>query len=112
MQIWSVAALQHTIRAAAIFPVGPNRSVCQELRGCLTCDSADVSHAPVRSSPTFSSGTAQPLFRMRSRAAISNTDVFSYDVSKDGSRFIVNRYVKPSSVPPLDILLNATASAR
>ena len=66
---------------------------------------------PVGSGPTFSTGTAQPLFRVRSRAPISNTDVFSYDVLKDGSRFIVNRYLKPSSVPPLDILLNATAAA-
>jgi hypothetical protein len=66
---------------------------------------------PVGSGPTFSTGTAQPLFRARPRAPISNTDVFSYDVVKDGSRFIVNRYVKPSSVPPLDILLNATATA-
>jgi eukaryotic-like serine/threonine-protein kinase len=65
---------------------------------------------PVGSGPTFSSGTAHPLFRVRSRAPTSNTDVFSYDVSKDGSRFIVNRYVKPSSVPPLDIWLNATAA--
>lgn len=60
---------------------------------------------------TFSSGTPQPLFRVHPRAPISNTDVFSYDVTKDGSRFIVNRYVKPSFVPPLDILLNATAAA-
>jgi eukaryotic-like serine/threonine-protein kinase len=67
---------------------------------------------PVGPGPTFSTGTAQRLFRVRSRAPISNTDVFSYDVSKDGSRFIVNRYVQPSSVPPLEILLNATASAR
>lgn len=41
--------------------------------------------APVGSGATFSSGTAQPLFRVRARAPISNTDVFSYDVSKDGS---------------------------
>jgi hypothetical protein len=34
----------------------------------------------------------------------------SYDVTKDGSRFIVNRYVPPSSVAPLDISLNATAA--
>ena len=60
---------------------------------------------------TFARGTPQPLFRMRARAPLSNTDVFSYDVVKDGSRFIVNRYVKPSSVPPLGILLNATAAA-
>lgn len=65
---------------------------------------------PIGSGPTFSVGTAQPLFSVRSRAPVSNTDVFSYDVLKDGSRFIVNRYVKPSSVPPLDILLNATAA--
>jgi Tol biopolymer transport system component len=60
---------------------------------------------------TFSSGTPQRLFPVRPRAPISNTDVFSYDVTKDGSRFIVNRYVKPSSVPPLHILLNATVAA-
>jgi Tol biopolymer transport system component len=66
---------------------------------------------PVGPGPTFSTGTAQPLFRVRPRAPISNTDLFSYDASKDGSRFIVNRYVKPSSVPPLDIVLNATAPA-
>jgi Tol biopolymer transport system component/tRNA A-37 threonylcarbamoyl transferase component Bud32 len=60
---------------------------------------------------TFSSGPPQPLFRVSPRPPISNTDLFSYDVSKDGSRFIVNRYVKPSSVPPLNILLNATAAA-
>ena len=59
---------------------------------------------------TFSSGTPQALFRVRPRPPVSNTDLFSYDVSKDGSRFIVNRYVKPTSVPPLDILLNATAA--
>ena len=66
---------------------------------------------PISAGSTFSSGTPQPLFRVRPRPPISNTDLFSYDVSKDGSRFIVNRYVKPSSVPPLDILLNATAAA-
>ena len=60
---------------------------------------------------TFSRGTPQPLFRVRARAPLSNTDVFSYDVVKDGSRFIVNKYVKPSFVPPLGILLNATAAA-
>ena len=59
---------------------------------------------------TFSRGTPQPLFRVHPRPRISNTDLFSYDVSKDGSRFIVNRYVEPSSVAPLNILLNATAA--
>jgi hypothetical protein len=59
---------------------------------------------------TFSRGTPQSLFRVHARAPLSNTDAFSYDVVKDGSRFIVNRYVKPSFVPPLGILLNATTA--
>ena len=63
----------------------------------------------VRAGSTFSSGTPQPLFRAHPRPPISNTDVFSYDVTKDGSRFIVNRYLKPAPLPPLEILLNATA---
>ena len=64
---------------------------------------------PITTAPTFSSGTPQPLFRVRGRAPISNTDVFSYDVVPDGNRFIVNTFVKPPSAPPLDIVLNATS---
>jgi serine/threonine protein kinase len=56
---------------------------------------------------TFSSGTPVPLFEFHGRAAISNTDVFSYDVTKDGKRFLVNRYVKPDNITPLTIVLNA-----
>jgi len=59
---------------------------------------------------SFSSGPPRQLFRARVRPRLSNTDLFSYDVTKDGSRFIVNRYVPPSSVAPLEILLNATAA--
>jgi hypothetical protein len=63
---------------------------------------------PITTMPTFASGTPQPLFRVRGRPQISNTDLFSYDVVKDGSRFIVNTFAKPVSVPPMDIVLNAT----
>jgi hypothetical protein len=59
---------------------------------------------------SFSSGAPRPLFRARVRPALSNTDLFSYDVTRDGSQFIVNRYLPPSPVAPLDILLNATAT--
>lgn len=63
---------------------------------------------PVTTESGLSSGSPQELFAVRGRAPISSTDLYSYDVSKDGRRFIVNRYQKPASVPPLDILLNAT----
>ena len=57
----------------------------------------------------FSTSTPAPLFQIHGRSAISSTDIFTYDVSKDGQRFLVNRYVKPQYVPPLTVILNAAA---
>ncbi|HZW94490.1 MAG TPA: hypothetical protein VFF64_16185 [Candidatus Eremiobacteraceae bacterium] len=33
--------------------------------------------------------------------------IFTYDVAKDGKRFLLNCYVKPGHVSPLTILLSA-----
>jgi len=63
---------------------------------------------PVNAGETFSSGAASPLFRTYGRAPISNTDLYTYDVSKDGKLFLVNSYVKPDHVEPLTVVLNAT----
>jgi hypothetical protein len=41
------------------------------------------------------------------RAPVSSTDFITYDVAKDGKRFLVNRSVKPVHVAPLTIVLNA-----
>ena len=59
----------------------------------------------------FSAGNVAPLFRTQLRAAVSSTDMFSYDVTKDGQRFLVNRYAKPAEISSLHIVLNATASS-
>jgi serine/threonine protein kinase len=64
---------------------------------------------PVSSEGTFAAGNPVPLFRSQLRAQVSSTDQFSYDVTKDGQRFLVNRYAKPAQVAPLHIILNATA---
>jgi roadblock/LC7 domain-containing protein len=77
-----------------IFYIAPN--------GILTA-------VPVNGEGIFATGTPTPLFQIQGRAPISSTDVFTYDVAKDGKRFLVNSYVKPEHVPPLTILLN-TAS--
>ncbi len=66
---------------------------------------------PVSAVGTFSTGTPTPLFQFHGRAPISSTDVFSYDVAKDGKRFLVNRYVKPERITPLTIVLNAAAKS-
>ena len=65
---------------------------------------------PVGGDGGFSTGIPVPLFQIHGRAPISSTDAFTYDVAKDGKRFLVNRYVSPEHVPPLTILLN-TANA-
>jgi hypothetical protein len=65
---------------------------------------------PVSTLGTFSTGTPVALFQFDGRAAISSTDVFSYDVTNDGKRFLVNRYVKPESITPLTIVRNAGAN--
>ncbi len=62
---------------------------------------------PISDTSVFAFGTPVPLFQIHGRAPISSTDLFSYDVAKDGKRFLVNRYIKPEHVPPLTILLNA-----
>jgi hypothetical protein len=41
------------------------------------------------------------------RTGISSTDLFTYNVTKDGKRFVVNRYVKPENIAPLEVLLHA-----
>jgi Tol biopolymer transport system component len=64
---------------------------------------------PVNGESIFATGTTLPLFQIHGRAPISSTDVFTYDVAKDGKRFLVNRYVKPEHVAPLMILLNTTS---
>ena len=62
---------------------------------------------PVSTTGTFSSSVPAGLFQTRGRAPISSTDIFTYDVAKDGTRFLINRYVKPETATPLTILLNA-----
>ncbi len=66
---------------------------------------------PVNGENIFATGTPVPLFQIHGRAPISSTDVFTYDVAKDGKRFLVNRYVKPEHVAPLTILLQTTAGS-
>jgi Tol biopolymer transport system component len=66
---------------------------------------------PVNGESAFVTGTPAPLFQIRGRAPISSTDIFTYDVAKDGKRFLVNRYVKPEHVAPLTILLNTVSGS-
>jgi Tol biopolymer transport system component len=65
-----------------------------------------INTVPVSEEDTFSTGQPEPLFPFHGRAPISSTDIFSYDVTSDGSKFLVNRYLKPDHVNPLTIVLH------
>ena len=65
---------------------------------------------PVNTQTGFATGTPVPLFQIHGRFQISSTDTFTYDVSKDGTRFLVNRYIKPDQITPLTIVLNVGES--
>ncbi len=62
---------------------------------------------PVDNGDTLSTGTPKMLFQSHGRSTVSSSDLFTYDVTPDGQRFLVDRYVKPQETPPLNIILNA-----
>lgn len=66
----------------------------------------ELTAVEVNAGETFSAGVPAKLFAFQARAGISSTDLFTYDVTKDGKKFIVNRYVKPQTIAPLVVLLH------
>jgi hypothetical protein len=68
--------------------------------------------ATVSTAGGFSSGTPTPLFQLHGRPHVSSTDQYTYDVTRDGKRFLVNRFVKADRPAPLSIVLNSTADGK
>ncbi len=66
----------------------------------------------VKAGQTFEAGAATPLFQTRRRVPVSSTDLFSYDVSADGQRFLVNTDVGELTSSPLTVVLNWTAELK
>jgi Tol biopolymer transport system component/predicted Ser/Thr protein kinase len=65
--------------------------------------------APVISGTNFDSGTPVTLFQTAPREPVSVMDMFVYDASRDGQRFLVNTQVKQADTQPMTIILNWTA---
>ncbi len=66
----------------------------------------------VKEGPTFEADVARPLFQTRPREHISSVDLFSYDVSADGQRFLVNTDVGETSTTPLTVVLDWTSTLK
>jgi Tol biopolymer transport system component len=64
----------------------------------------------IRTDPTFEARTPVTLFQTHLRQPISALDVFSYDVSGDGQRFLVNTKVDEPGAAPVSVILNWTAA--
>jgi serine/threonine protein kinase len=62
----------------------------------------------VTAGSTFEAGAATPLFQTRRREPVSSTDLFSYDVSADGQRFLINTDVGEVTSLPLTTVFNWT----
>jgi eukaryotic-like serine/threonine-protein kinase len=60
----------------------------------------------VKSRPSFESAAPVVLFEIHRRQEISAQDVFSYDVTGDGKRFLIATKVDEINAAPLSVLLN------
>jgi Tol biopolymer transport system component len=65
--------------------------------------------APVTSGANFDAGTAVALFQSTPRPPVLVYDLFVYDVSRDGQRFLINTQVKQAEAEPMSVVLNWTA---
>ena len=62
--------------------------------------------APVTLGANFDAVTPIALFQTTPRQSVSRTDLFVYDVSRDGQRFLINTQVKQGESQPMSVVLN------
>jgi hypothetical protein len=60
----------------------------------------------VKTSVAFEAGPPVALFQTYARQSTGVMDAFSYDVSADGQKFLINTRVNEPSALPLAIILN------
>jgi eukaryotic-like serine/threonine-protein kinase len=65
--------------------------------------------AEVKTGSSFEARDPVLLFQTRSRQRISSQDMFSYSVSRDGNRFLINAIVDEPNAAPFSITLNWAA---
>jgi hypothetical protein len=64
---------------------------------------------PVTTGTNFEARTPIALFQATPWQPIPIFDLFVYDVSRDGQRFLINTQVKQAESAPMSIVLNWTA---
>jgi Tol biopolymer transport system component len=65
---------------------------------------------PVTIGANFNAGMPVALFQTIPRQPVATTDIFVYDVSRDGQRFLINTPVKQGDTAPMTVVLNWTTN--
>jgi len=73
----------------------------------LSADSK-IMAAPVNTGSNFDAGTPTALFQANPREMFATSELFSYDVSSDGQKFLINSQLK-TEMTPMSVVLNWNA---
>ena len=65
---------------------------------------------PVKTGANFDAGTPTVLFQANPREMIATSELFFYDVSNDGQKFLINTQLK-TAMTPMSVVRNWTAKA-
>jgi|HubBroStandDraft_6_1064221.scaffolds.fasta_scaffold06746_2 Tol biopolymer transport system component len=65
--------------------------------------------APVTTGANFDVGTPAALFQATPRQPVSTNDLFAYDVSREGQRFLILTQLKQTETVPMSVILNWSA---
>jgi hypothetical protein len=71
-----------------------------------------VMATPVSTGASFNAGAPVALFQANPRQPVSYLDIFAYDVTRDGQKFLINTDVKPTERIPMTVVLNWTAELK
>jgi len=64
--------------------------------------------APAKTGSNFDAGTPAALFQANPREMFATSELFSYDVSNDGQKFLINTQLK-TEMTPMSVVLNWSA---
>ena len=63
---------------------------------------------PVTTGTNFDAGTPVALFQANPRELVATSEQFSYDVSSDGQKFLINTQLK-TAMTPMSVVMNWSA---
>ena len=67
---------------------------------------------PIAGGANLDAGTPVPLFQGSPRILVATSELVSYDVTKDGQRFLVNTQMKNPESQPMTVILNWSSALK